>query len=322
MLNKIIKLFEIILLGTILFASAPFTGYAYAPSVMTGGATNITPMNATFNGTVNTGGLPGNAWFEYGTDLVFGNSTSLNAFIFNTGYSGNYSTNVSGLTANTIYYFRAVAQNSQGKVYGNVVSFMTNFSTSGYNNSMSPTAITTSGAVLANNTAQFSGLILVGNTNGADSWFEWGTTPDLGNQTVITPVSGAPAIRHTNTITGLSSGTIYYFRAVAQNSYGRSNGAILSLITSGGAPVQNSSQNDNQKQNTTTEITSTDTTTPDKNENGGSVLSMLTANVVGSNSFIPVNLLGWLMLLILILVLILLSRHTYGKFSRKNIASQ
>ena len=64
-----------------LFGSAPFISYAYGAYVSTGNATNITPMNATFNGVVNTGGLPGNAWFEYGTDVSFGNSTSLNALI-------------------------------------------------------------------------------------------------------------------------------------------------------------------------------------------------------------------------------------------------
>ena len=316
MLNKTIKFFIIILVGATLFTIAPFTGYAYGAYVSTGNVTNITPMNATFNGFVNTGGLPGNAWFEYGTDVNFGNSTSLNAFIFNNGYGGNYSTNISGLTANTTYYFRAVAQNSEGRVYGNVSSFTTNFSTSGYNNSMSPTAITTSGAVLADNTAQFNALILTGNSNSANSWFEWGTTPNLGNQTATIPVSGAPAIRHMNTITGLTPGTAYYFRAVTQNLYGRSDGVILSLVTSGSAPIQNNNQSN--VQNTTTpaapqKITSTDSTTVDKSVN---IFSLLGASVFGSGSFFPINLFGWLILLILILMLILLSKHAYGQFKK------
>ena len=276
MLRRIIKLFGIIILGAILLGSAPFTVYAYNIYVTTGNATNITPMNATLNGTVNIG-ASGNAWFEYGTDVSFGKSTSLNAYIFNSGYGGNFSTDISGLTTNTTYYFRSVAQNSYGKVYGNVVSFTTNFSTSGYNNLMSPTAVTTSGAVLANNTAQFNALILTGNSNSTNTWFEWGTTSNLGNQTVVIPISGAPAIRHTNTITGLAPGTAYYFRAVAQNSYGRSDGAILSLVTSGSAQ--------NNTKTTAAKITSTDTTSADKSGNGLSTVSILGANVFGSGSF-------------------------------------
>jgi len=300
-------------MGAMLFGSAPFISYAYGAYVSTGNATNITPMNATFNGVVNTGGLPGNAWFEYGTDVSFGNSTSLNAFIFNSGYSGNYSTNVSGLVSNTFYYFRAIAQNSYGRVYGNVSSFTTNFSTSGYNNSMSPTAITTSGAILASNTAQFNALILTGNSGKTDSYFEWGTTPDLSNQTAVVPISGAPAIRHTNTITGLAPGTAYYFRAVAQNLYGRSEGAILSLVTSGAIT---SSSVKNNTTNTVTKITSTDTTTVDKSGSGSSLFSVLGANVFGSGSFFPVSLLGWLILIILIFILVILGKYTHGQFRK------
>jgi len=316
MLNKTIKFFIIILVGATLFTIAPFTGYAYGAYVSTGNVTNITPMNATFNGFVNTGGLPGNAWFEYGTDVNFGNSTSLNAFIFNNGYGGNYSTNISGLTANTTYYFRAVAQNSEGRVYGNVSSFTTNFSTSGYNNSMSPTAITTSGAVLADNTAQFNALILTGNSNSANSWFEWGTTPNLGNQTATIPVSGAPAIRHTNTITGLTPGTAYYFRTVVQNSFGRSEGVILSLVTNETRVVPDVKENATTTNTSTNKITSTDTTSVDKSVDSASLISILGANAFRADSFFPINLFGWLILLILILMLILLSKHAYGQFKK------
>src|ERR1035437_2655168 len=239
MFNKIIKLFGITLVGAMLFVSMPFTSYAYgpSPSVETATATNVTPTNATLNGFVSMSGVNGDAWFEYGTSLNFGNTTTLNAFVVNNGGGGTYSTNISGLTANTTYYFRAVGQNSSpGIVYANVMSFTTSFSDSGNNNQLAPTAITTSSSVLADNTAQFNSLILTGNSSNANTWFEWGTTPELGNQTIAIPASGAPAIRHTNIITGLTSGTAYYFRAVAQNSYGTSDGTILSLVTSGKSP--------------------------------------------------------------------------------------
>jgi phosphodiesterase/alkaline phosphatase D-like protein len=332
MLNKTIKLFAMTLMGATFFMALPFIGYAqyyngYGASATTGNVTNISPMNATFNGTVSTGGLPGNAWFEYGTDLSFGYSTTLNAFIFNGGYSGNYSTNVSGLTSNTVYYFRAVAQNSYGRAYGNVVSFRTNLYIPGYNNSMPPTAVTTSAAVLASNTAQMNALILTGNSQNANSYFEWGTTSDLSNQTAITPLSGSPAIRHTNTLTGLAPGTTYYFRAVAQNSYGTSDGTILSFTTSGTRSYSSENRNTSSSDasgssntaNTTTNITGTDTTSVYNGTNYSFSPADLGANTSGSgSSFLPASLLGWLILLILVLVLALLGKRFLNDLSRKN----
>ena len=321
MLNKIIKLFGITLVAAMFFITAPFTTHAYNASVTTENATSVTPLNVTFNGVVDTGGLPGTAWFEYGTDLNFANSTADNAIIFNTGYSGDYTTNVSGLNSNSTYYFRAVAQNGEGRVYGNVMSFATSFSTSGYNNSMSPTAITTSFSVLTDTAAQFNALILPGDTNSANTWFEWGTTTDLGNQTATVALSGAPAIRHTNTITGLAGGTTYYFRAVAQNTYGVSDGTILSFTTTGHSPTTYTYVNDGTTGSpvatptTPSTITNTDTTTP-VNTNTSSLSSLLGANVFGAGTFLPNNIFGWLILIILVLLLVLLSKHVYSQFKK------
>ena len=317
MLNKVIKIFGIVLLEIGLFAILPLSLYAYyGPSASTINATNITATNATMNGAADTGGEPGNAWFEYGTDVNFGNSTTLDAFNWNSGYSGRYSTNISGLTANTTYYFRAVAQNSQGRAYGNVVSFTTSFSILGNNNSLSPTAITTSGSILADNTAQLNALILTGNTNKTNTWFEWGVTPNLGNQTVSLPIGGAPAIRHTNTLTGLAPGTTYYFRAVAQNDYGLNTGNILNLTTSGAIKGPALPGNSANTGSNAAKITSTDTTTVEKNTNDSSSTSALGANALSAGSFFPTNLLGWLILFIFVLILILLSKRAYSQFKK------
>src|SRR3989344_747985 len=91
-------------------------------SITTNNATNITTFSATLNGTVGGNSFYSTAWFEYGTNTNLGYTTSQNSY--NSVFS-NYSSPISGLLPNTIYYFRAVAQSSQGIIYGNILSFNT-----------------------------------------------------------------------------------------------------------------------------------------------------------------------------------------------------
>ncbi|MFA5792059.1 MAG: hypothetical protein WC884_03415 [Candidatus Paceibacterota bacterium] len=93
------------------------------PSVTTNSATNITNSSATLNGWVNGNSIYTTAWFEYGTNTSFGYSTSQNSY--GSG-SSSYNANIAGLITNTTYYFRAVAQSSQGLIYGSTLSFNTN----------------------------------------------------------------------------------------------------------------------------------------------------------------------------------------------------
>ncbi len=64
-----------------------------------------------------------NAWFEYGTTTGLGNRTNVQAVATN----GNdpYSADISGLNANSTYYYRAVVQNQNGTAYGSIVPFST-----------------------------------------------------------------------------------------------------------------------------------------------------------------------------------------------------
>lgn len=99
------------------------------PSITTENATNISTGNATLNGWVNGNNSSVRAWFEYGTNTNLGSSTSQS--FYGSG-SSSYTRNISGLYSNTTYYFRAVAENSQDTVYGNIFSF--NTSNNFYNN--------------------------------------------------------------------------------------------------------------------------------------------------------------------------------------------
>jgi uncharacterized repeat protein (TIGR01451 family) len=96
------------------------------PEVTTRSATNVSTMDATLNGRVDGNGRSTRAWFEYGTTMNLGYSTSRTSYGSGTT---TYKKTISGLTPNTLYYFRAVAENSEDTDYGDILTFRTN---SGY----------------------------------------------------------------------------------------------------------------------------------------------------------------------------------------------
>ena len=96
------------------------------PMLSTTDATNITTNSATLGGNIIYAGNPpyNERGVVYDTNpypTIANNKTEING----TG-TGSFSTNVSDLTPNTIYYVRAYAINTEGEVYGTQVSFKTN----------------------------------------------------------------------------------------------------------------------------------------------------------------------------------------------------
>jgi phosphodiesterase/alkaline phosphatase D-like protein len=104
-----------------------FTTPAEPPTVSTGSASNITDNSATLSGTVNPNGLDTKYQFVYGTSsdesalglhtarLDMGSGTS----------ASSVNANISGLAANTTYYFQLKAWNNAGESDGTINSFTT-----------------------------------------------------------------------------------------------------------------------------------------------------------------------------------------------------
>lgn len=327
MLIKITQLFKIILIGAMFFSALPLASYASSPYVTTGNATGITNNGVTLNGSVNAESMPTGVWFEYGAYYNLSNSTSISASRSNYPFpNGNLIATVSGLYPNTTYYFRAVAQNYEGRSYGNIYSFTTasypllNYNYGTVNASLTPTAITEPASSISSESVQLNSLILNAEDNSSNAWFEWGNTANLGSKTVVISAGSLPAIRHADILTGLSPGTTYYFRAVSENSFWRNNGLVLSFVTRGVKPSVNTGANTPAITNSDiTNKTNTEVTTPTTLEKETKVQpeSSLEANVIESNSFFPTNIIGWIILLILILILILLSKNLYYNFLNK-----
>ncbi len=101
-----------------------YYGNGSAPQVITNAATYVSASSALLNGQVNANNSPSTAWFEYGTTMNLGSQTTSQPVGMGNNYQ-NYSSALSGLSANTTYYFRADAQNSYGTTYGTILSFTT-----------------------------------------------------------------------------------------------------------------------------------------------------------------------------------------------------
>ncbi len=96
------------------------------PTATTGAASEIHSSVATLDATANPEGLATTYSFEYGTSPSYGNRMPLRAGEIGSGTASvQVSTAIRGLAGNEIYYFRIVAKNAAGAVYGEQETFTT-----------------------------------------------------------------------------------------------------------------------------------------------------------------------------------------------------
>ena len=199
------------------------------PIVSTNNA-NVYNDYAVLNGYVDPRGTSDTTrWFEWGQTTNLGNSTSY----ANQGTSAsNSSATLTGLMTNTTYYFRIVARNSQGTVFGNTLSFTTGYSGTPYypSTGTAPVVSTLLATELTGSTAKLNGLVFASQNQASNAWFEWGTTTGLGYITQTNNIGSLPSYKHSDIISGLSVGQTYYYRIVAENSNGKAYGTIMSFV--------------------------------------------------------------------------------------------
>ncbi len=97
---------------------------AVAPVVSTTSYTNLTPFTVDVTGNVTSDGgntvtARGICWGTTANPTVSGSHST------EAGTTGSFTSNITGLTQNTLYYARAYATNGIGTSYGNAVSFTT-----------------------------------------------------------------------------------------------------------------------------------------------------------------------------------------------------
>ncbi len=197
------------------------------PTATTEQATAVTETEATLNGGIDPEGQATSYYFEYGTTESYGTKTSEMS-------AGSGSTNQefhftwTGLSPNTTYYFQLVAVYGAGKtkVEGGRMTVKTAAPPA------APTASTQQATGVTETEATLKGTV---NPDGeaTEYFFEYGTDTNYGQKTAKATLqaSGGSNQGVSAALKGLTPGTEYHFRLVAENGHGPAKGLDGSFKT-------------------------------------------------------------------------------------------
>lgn len=215
--------------ATTVLRSFQYLAAAAVPVVSTGLSSSVGASTATLRGTVTPRGAATDASFCYGTasNLTGCTSVSISPQIGANDAATSVTTGLTGLTASTTYYYRAVGVNSAGTTNGTTLSFTTSAASAPSVATVAASNIASAGVTLnatvsANGAATTSSFLVCSDaalTVGCATYTVAGTTSGASD-----PVSTA--------LTGLSASTLYYFRVSATNGVGGTiNGSTLNFTT-------------------------------------------------------------------------------------------
>jgi len=212
---------EVAVYGTALSAARVLDHYNAAQAAPTGSpavtntaATNITSTAARLGGTVTDPGSSTPAVTIYYGDNDAGSSLAgWDASVSAGPQTGAFFVDVTGLAANTTHYFRCYAQNAAGGNWAAPsLSFTTPAGPPAVQNVAATNVLATSatvGATVTNTGGSTTNVTLYyGTSDGGAAAGNWQSSRALGAQTGTV----------TTSLTGLTPGATYYFRAAATNS--------------------------------------------------------------------------------------------------------
>lgn len=140
--------------------------------------------------------------------------------------TGDYSSNVTGLTAGTTYYLRAYATTANGTAYGNEIFFTTQsaasiatLTTDAITNNITGTSATSGGNITADGGAPITARGVC-----------WSTSANPTISLSTKTFNGTGTGTFASQITGLTAGTTYYVRSYAQNAAGVAYGNEISFV--------------------------------------------------------------------------------------------
>ena len=193
-------------------------------TLTTAAATSVTQTTATLGGNITADG--GGAITAKGVCWSTSTGPTLaDTFTSDGTGSGDFVSNLTGLTPGTKYYVRAYATNSAGTAYGDEVAFTTT--------PVGVATLTTAAASSITLTSAVSGGDITSNGGGAITvrGVCWSTTanPTTANSKTS---DGTGVGTFVSNITGLNPGATYHVRAYATNSAGTAYGNDIVFTTS------------------------------------------------------------------------------------------
>jgi parallel beta-helix repeat protein len=206
-----------------------------APIVTTQAASNIASTTATGNGNVTSLGVPNPTQYGVVWDIS-SNPTVALATKTEQGprsVTGAFTSSMTGLAPYTLYHVRAYATNIVDTVYGDDVTFTTL--------GVAPTVTASAATNITTTTATGNGNITVlGVPNPTQYGVVWSTSANptvaLSTKTQLGIPAGTGAF--TSSMTGLTPGTLYYWRAYATNAQGTAYNSADLTFTTTAATVQ------------------------------------------------------------------------------------
>ena len=194
------------------------------PTVTTNDVTEITTTTATSGGNVTSEGY-GNVSARGVCWSTSQNTTINDPHTSDGNGTGNFTSSITGLAANTTYYVRAYATNEAGTAYGDLKIFTTQ-------HAITIPIVTTNEVIEITQTSATSGgnVISEGYGNVSAKGVCWSTSenPTISDSHTT---DGSSTGTYTSSITGLTANTTYYVRAYATNEVGTGYGNQVTFTT-------------------------------------------------------------------------------------------
>ena len=198
------------------------------PTVVTTAASNIGPVSAKLNGTVNPeGNAITECKFEYGKTIAYGQTVPCTETFPVDSSPHSASATLPGLDPETTYHYRLIAKNTAGSTDGGDKTFTT-----------SRTVVTESASSIAAKTATLNGSVNPVGKALTSCQFEYGLTTAYDKVASCSPSAGsieADFQPHavSAAVTGLNQNATYHFRLVVTNASGTIQGEDREFTTIG-----------------------------------------------------------------------------------------